>query len=79
MGVHFSQVNQPMRNGPHFHDASIPVIHGSCLSILCIIFHLCMKVMDNADMFKPKLIIFRALSRHRKELAKRFAAVLLTL
>ena len=25
---------------------------------LCIIFHLCMKVMDNADMFKPKLIIY---------------------
>ena len=27
------------------------------LSVLCLIFHLSMKVKDNAEMFKPKFII----------------------
>ena len=49
-------VGGPFLTGESTHEKLTPPPIWSCL-VLCLIFHLSMKVMDNADMFKPKLII----------------------
>ena len=50
-------VGRPFLTGESSHEKWTPPRIRSCLNAICLIFHLSMKVMDNADMFKPKLII----------------------